>query len=1127
MPAAIVPHRRRRAVESDEDDTADETNGTPSAQPPSSGKRVRLNTNGDASSPPRNPVLPDSYAAEPNGLTRKDHSGVYQPGSIVRVKLTNFVTYTSAEFFPGPSLNMVIGPNGTGKSTLVCAICLGLGWGPQHLGRAKDVAEYVKHGCQEAIIEIELAADPKRQRKNPVISRQIKRQGSKSQFFIDGKPSPLKGVLDLARSFSVQIDNLCQFLPQDKVCEFAALSPVELLHSTQRAAAPEQMLEWHEILKQLRGEQKRVLGLQAHDKEGLANLEARQQGQRADVDRMRERAQIEQRVEMLEKARPFAHYRQARLQVQDAKQRKKDALTALKKLEDEVQPSLRAVNRKQDYRHKVDQVARERRHAVEKAEAAAEKLLTQQQKIQDKIADFQKELAFERESFKKRTEDVPRIKGQITRFKKQMEEKPVDFDPASYNEQIREKTRERRERDIQISELQQTQRDVTAQGRERNEWIARARGQLESLDSQSGQQVNKLRHISRETANAWEWVQNHQDMFEKHVYGPPIVECSVKEKEYCDSIESVFQKNDLLAFTCQTKADFKKLQDQLYGTMRLADITIRTYTGSLDQFRPPVTEIEMHRLGFDGWVLNYVEGPEPVLSMLCGECRIHQTGISKRDTTDEQYAVIETSPVSSWVTSRFSYQITRRREYGAGATSTRVRDIKRAQVWTSQPVDTGAKRELQQNIAGWADELAACKQQINEAQSKITELREEIVRIDDEKKVLEDEKGAKQRAQQIFNALPTKLAQEEEKLAELQNLGAEVKRRCNDIKDKSNRMVLEKGAHLMRYTAAVEALRDLHIGFFQAEIVLIEATSEVEILSERNTAVKNMLEEKRREVQEVVRETDTISKEAKALLEECKRILAEDEGPIQEFLNSLPETQTPEELENEIESEKMRIGLLNDGNPDAIEQFEQRQKKIDRLKDKLADMDQKLADLDHGITEVREKWEPELDALVQKISDAFSHNFEKIGCAGQVGVHKDEDFDQWAIQIQVKFREHEPLTILDSHRQSGGERAVSTIFYLMSLQSLARAPFRVVDEINQGMDPRNERMVHERMVDIACAEHTSQYFLITPKLLHDLKYDRRMRVMCVVSGEYMPTDYREVDFSRCVQVLKKGVGVAG
>lgn len=55
--------------------------------------------------------------------------------------------------------------------------------------------------------------------------------------------------------------------------------------------------------------------------------------------------------------------------------------------------------------------------------------------------------------------------------------------------------------------------------------------------------------------------------------------------------------------------------------------------------------------------------------------------------------------------------------------------------------------------------------------------------------------------------------------------------------------------------------------------------------------------------------------------------------------------------------------------------------------------------------------------------------------------------------------EDEPLSVLDSHRQSGGERAVSTIFYLMALQSLARAPFRLVDEINQGMDPRNERSV--------------------------------------------------------------------
>ena len=71
---------------------------------------------------------------------------------------------------------------------------------------------------------------------------------------------------------------------------------------------------------------------------------------------------------------------------------------------------------------------------------------------------------------------------------------------------------------------------------------------------------------------------------------------------------------------------------------------------------------------------------------------------------------------------------------------------------------------------------------------------------------------------------------------------------------------------------------------------------------------------------------------------------------------------------------------------------------------------------------------------------------------------------------------------------------------------MAQSPFRVVDEINQGMDPRNERMVHERMVEIACREHTSQYFLITPKLLSGLRYEEGMKVLCIASGPEMPED---------------------
>ena len=121
----------------------------------------------------------------------------------------------------------------------------------------------------------------------------------------------------------------------------------------------------------------------------------------------------------------------------------------------------------------------------------------------------------------------------------------------------------------------------------------------------------------------------------------------------------------------------------------------------------------------------------------------------------------------------------------------------------------------------------------------------------------------------------------------------------------------------------------------------------------------------------------------------------------------------------------------------------------------------------------------------------------------------------------------------------------------MSLQSLTRSPFRVVDEINQGMDPRNERLVHARMVAIATgadelapaalapsdrdgaetddesedrshrAARGSQYFLITPKLLHDLRYEPGMKVLCIASGEYMDPDQEAISFKRSLEIRRR------
>ena len=50
-----------------------------------------------------------------------------------------YSTFDDIELCPGPGLNVIVGPNGTGKSSIVCGICLGLAGHPRLLGRAKEV----------------------------------------------------------------------------------------------------------------------------------------------------------------------------------------------------------------------------------------------------------------------------------------------------------------------------------------------------------------------------------------------------------------------------------------------------------------------------------------------------------------------------------------------------------------------------------------------------------------------------------------------------------------------------------------------------------------------------------------------------------------------------------------------------------------------------------------------------------------------------------------------------------------------------------------------------------------------------------------------------------------------------
>jgi len=80
----------------------------------------------------------------------------FRKGTVLRVGMKNFLTYDSCEVFPGPRLNVVLGPNGTGKSTITHAICLACCGAPSTVGRSDDLRQFVKHNKEEEECYVEV-----------------------------------------------------------------------------------------------------------------------------------------------------------------------------------------------------------------------------------------------------------------------------------------------------------------------------------------------------------------------------------------------------------------------------------------------------------------------------------------------------------------------------------------------------------------------------------------------------------------------------------------------------------------------------------------------------------------------------------------------------------------------------------------------------------------------------------------------------------------------------------------------------------------------------------------------------------------------------------------------------------
>jgi len=126
-----------------------------------------------------------------------------------------------------------------------------------------------------------------------------------------------------------------------------------------------------------------------------------------------------------------------------------------------------------------------------------------------------------------------------------------------------------------------------------------------------------------------------------------------------------------------------------------------------------------------------------------------------------------------------------------------------------------------------------------------------------------------------------------------------------------------------------------------------------------------------------------------------------------------------------------------------------------------------------------ERWKDVISTFLRSLEARYNQILQEVGAAGELRLTVGKDFEQAGLDILVGFK-GVPPTRLDSFTQSGGERSIALMAFLLALQQHIASPFRAIDEFDVHMDPKNREVISKLIVSSARELGETQYLAITP-----------------------------------------------
>lgn len=199
-----------------------------------------------------------------------------------------------------------------------------------------------------------------------------------------------------------------------------------------------------------------------------------------------------------------------------------------------------------------------------------------------------------------------------------------------------------------------------------------------------------------------------------------------------------------------------------------------------------------------------------------------------------------------------------------------------------------------------------------------------------------------------------------------------------------------------------------------------------------------------------------------------------------------------------------KLETLKDYSKEDVQSFEEYEKLVEDMVEQRKKLEKEQEILIDTLNKEQSKLFEELQSLMIK----FNENFEKIlgEVDGKGFVELKQENGQLNLYLFSSFRENEPSSV-DTGEHSGGEKNVTTMAFLLTLQKVRPSPFYLFDEFGIHTDPANREAISKM---IKSCSNSSQYIVITP-----------LRLGIAEQADHIIGVFRDVEDKSRIEVLQK------